>query len=105
MSTPGSSLYSKDQFDRRRLRRDVPWTHPDQGVYATSDLMHGVRKVGPRKWERGVRQPYHLDGQFDFSQAQTFSRLRDAQAHVETEEKARPRILSQRTLYHDRRGF
>lgn len=103
MSIPDSSLYS-EQFDRRRLKRDIPWAHPEPGVYATSDQMHGVRRVG-RKWQRGVRQPYHLDGQFDFSQAQTFRRLRDAQAHVESEEKARPRILSQRTLYHDRRGF
>jgi hypothetical protein len=104
MSIQASEL-SSDQFDRRRLRRDIPWSHPEDGVYATSDQMHGVRKVGPRRWERGVRQPYHLDGQYDFSQAQTFRRLRDAQAHVESEEKAQPRLASQKTLYHDRRGF
>ena len=93
------------QEDRRRLHREIPWTHPDQGIYATSDSMHGVRRIGARKWERGVRQPYHSDGQFDFTQAQQFRRLRDAQAHVEGEERNLPRNKQQRTWFNDRRGI
>ena len=67
--------------------------------------MHGVRKIASRKWEKGVRQPYNQSGEYDFSQAPQFKRLRDAQVHTEQAEKDRPRRSTMRTEYHDRRGL
>lgn len=91
--------------DRRRLKRSVPWKHPEAGRYDTNDDMHAVKKVGSKKWQRGVRQPYNLDGQYDWTNGGTFKRLRDAQSHSETEEAEQPRSHKQRTQYHDRRGL
>lgn len=65
--------------------------------------MHGIQKVGRRSWQRGVRQPYHTDGQFDFSHGPTFRRLRDAQTAVEAQEAERPRSSVMQTPFNDRR--
>lgn len=91
--------------DRRRLKRSVAWKHPEPGRYDTADDMHAVRKVASRKWERGVRQPYNLDGQYDWTSGGKFKSLRDAQTHSESEEAERPRAKKMRTEFHDRRGL
>lgn len=92
-------------IDRRRLKRPVPWSKVDRGVYATDDSMHVVRRAG-RRWYTGVRQPYHGDGEWDFtSNSREFRRLRDAQADVESAEAERPRISTMQTTFHDRRGL
>lgn len=91
---------------RRRLKRPVPYKKDEAGAYSTHDAMHQVRKAGSRKWDLGVRQPYNIDGQYDFkSTPQRFSRLRDAQEHIEAEEAVLPRRKKMQTEYHDRRGL
>lgn len=115
MSTPDKSRSSEalpspnqafvQPVDRRRLNRSVPWAKKERGFYATADDMHGVRRVGSDTWERGLRQPYHRNGQYDFTRAEQFKRLRDAQTHVESEEKILPRFMQQRTWFNDRRGL
>lgn len=95
----------QEEVDRRRLRRTVPWQHQGNGVYASSDSMHAVRRLGSHRWQRGIRQPYHNDGEWDFSKGERFSRLRDAQSHVEDEEATRPRRSTMQTTFHDRRGL
>lgn len=89
--------------DRRRLHRTVPWKK-GEGVYASSDSMHAVQKIGSHQWVRGARQPYHIEGQWDFK-GPKYKRLRDAQTEVETEETERPRISTMQTQFHDRRGY
>jgi hypothetical protein len=88
-----------------RLKRSVAWKHSEPGQYESHDQMHAVRKVTNRKWQRGIRQPYNLDGQYDFASGGTFSRLNEAQAHAEGEEAVQPRAHKMRTQYHDRRGL
>jgi hypothetical protein len=90
--------------DRRRLNRSLRWQHPGPGHYSTSDAMRAVKKVGARKWQEGVRQPYHVEGQYQYTD-QTFRRLRDAQAALETAETTDPRAERMRTPFHDRRGL
>ena len=90
--------------DRRRLNRAVPWSGAG-GSYSTTDAMHSVRKVASHRWERGTRQPYHDDGEYDYHGR--YSRLRDVQSQVEAEEAERPRSKALRTSagFHDRRGL
>lgn len=90
--------------DRRRLNRSLRWEHPGQGQYSTSDAMRSVRKVTPRKWEEGVRQPYNTDGEYQYT-GQVFRRLRDAQETLEFAETSDPRKEALRSPFHDRRGL
>jgi len=90
--------------DRRRLHRQVEYQHPADGVYSTADAMRAVRRLGKRKWEVGVRQPYNKDGEYDFSRGERHKRLRDAQTAVEASEAESPRQGQLRTHFNDRRG-
>lgn len=88
-----------------RLKRAVTWQHHGEGSYTSHDQMHAVKKAGKRKWERGVRQPYNLDGQYDYKSGGTFTSLDAAQSQAENEEAEQPRVNKMRTPFHDRKGL
>jgi hypothetical protein len=90
--------------DRRRLNRAIRWNHEADGVYGTADAMRSVRRVSKRKWQEGVRQPYHADGEYQYHDA-AHRRLRDAQAALETAETRDPRREALEVPFHDRRGY
>lgn len=91
--------------DRRRLNRSLRYEHPTDGLYAQSEG-YGIQRIGRRRWATGVKRPYHSDPHaFDFTQAQVYPRLRDAQEAVERTEADKPRASYTVTPFHDRRGL